>query len=321
MGLKRFVSDIHEVQRNLSELLAENTAEEEAARLQIAQGASRFSRRASKVVDDKLSFSATLMRAGEVNAATRLLAEVQEEVLTEEVALIETVNEVRVAQAVRRGRITRLRLARSLAAAMLGACLLAFSAMGMAVASALQDRDKVEEPRFARLRTNDAAAAAEESRKGISRSVRRLVRRLQIGDVKLVLTAGEYRTLTQLTGGDVDEAGLNDVVALLSGTLADKVERAIAVASDTADTVASSLAIEPGQAVKKMNRAKKRATKPADQQTPPADESQEPAEQPADENEQEPEPSPSPSEREKDGDAGEDPDESGELGGLPGGGL
>lgn len=316
MGFRSFVADIHEVQRNLSELMASNTAEEEAASLHIAQGASRFSRRASKVVDDKLSFSATLMRAGEVSAATRLLAEVEEEVRNEEVALIETVNEVRVAQAVRRGRITRLRLARSLAVAMLGASLLAFSAMGMAVAGALKDRDRVEDTDFARLRTGGASGSARDSQNRVSPEVRRLIRKLQIGDVKLVLTQGEYRTLTQLTGGDVDEAGLNDVIGLLSGSLAQKVEQAIAVATHTAGTAVSSLGVEPAPLAKKVKRAKKKATKAEAQGSPPPEDNQEPAPEPAEE--EEPEPSPS-GEEEKEGDTSGDPEESssGESGVLP----
>ena len=319
MGFRSFFADMHEVQRNLSELLAENTVEEEAASLEIAQSASRFSRRATKVVDDKLSFSATLMRAGEVSAATRLLAEVEEEVRNHEVALIETVNEVRVAQAVRRGRITRLRLARSLAVAMLGACVLAFSAMGMAVAGAFQDRERAGDPQFARLRTSGGAASASASDERLSPAVRRLVRRLQIGDVKLVLTAGEYRKLTKLTGGNVDEAGLTNVIGLLSGSLAQKVEQAIAVASDTAGSAASSLAVESAPLTKKINRTKKRATKPAAQQSP-SDNEQQPSPPPAEEEESEPDPSPS--EGEKDGDGSEEPGEpEGGIDALPDAGL
>lgn len=315
MGLKSFVADINEVQRNLAELLAENTAEEEAARLQIARSASRFSRRATEVVDDKLSFSATLMRAGEVNAATRLLAEVEQEVRNEEVALIETVNEVRVAQAVRRGRITRLRLARSLAAAMLGACLLAFSAMGMAVAGALQDREQAGDPEFAKLPAQGSGQASGAARSRVSPSVKRLIRNLQIGDVKLVLTAGEYRTLTQLTGGDVDEDGLHEVVGMLTGTLADKVEQAIALATDTTKSIISSLSTEIAPTVKKSVR-KKRTTKPAAEEPAQEQPAEEPAEEPAPA--EEPEPSPSSSEKEKDGDSNETPDvSSGVLGGLP----
>lgn len=317
MGFKSFFADVHEVQRNLSELLAANTAEEEAARLEITQSASRFSRRASLVVDDKLTFSATLMRAGEVNAATRLLAEVEQEVRDEEVALIETVNEVQVAQAVRRGRITRLRLARSLAVAMLGASLLAFSAVGMAVAGVFEDRDKTESPAFARLPGVSDASVAGATRNEMSPAVRRLMRRLQIGDVKLVLTAGEYRRLTELTGGSVDEAGLNDLIGLLSGSLAQKVEQAIAAASQTAGTAASSLSIESTPIAKKVTRAKKKATRPAQQ--PASNENpDEPSEQPA---EEEPSPSPSPSNREGEGDSHGEEEGSGQVGGLPIAGL
>ncbi|MDP9068688.1 MAG: hypothetical protein M3N53_10155 [Actinomycetota bacterium] len=267
MGLKAWVADIREVQRNLSELLAADTAEEEAASLELAQSASRFSRRTRKVVDDKLSFSATLMRAGEVSAATRLLAEIERDVRSEEIALIETVNEVKVAQAVRRGRITRLRLARSFAVAMLGACVLAFSAVGMAVAGAFDDRDQARA--LAPLRRNAAGAARIGADGRRSPAAQRLIRRLQIGNVKLVLTADEYRRLTALTGGDVDQAGLNDVLGLLTGALAQKVEQAMTAASDVVDTAESTLAIDAAPAVKKVNRVKKKAERQSAEEAPP----------------------------------------------------
>ncbi len=267
MGLKAWVADIREVQRNLSELLAADTAEEEAASLELAQRASRFSRRTRKLVDDKLSFSATLMRAGEVSAATRLLAEIEQDVRSEEIALIETVNEVKVAQAVRRGRITRLRLARSFAVAMLGACVLAFSAVGMAVAGAFDDRDRARA--LAPLRRSAGGAARMGADAGRSAAVQRLVRRLQIGNVKLVLTADEYRRLTALTGGDVDQAGLNDVLGLLTGALAEKVEQAMTAASDVVGTAESTLAIDAAPAVKKVGRAKKKAERQSAEEAPP----------------------------------------------------
>ena len=298
MGFKRLVEDMTEMQRNLAELLAENTAEEEAASLEIAQSASRFSRRTRKVVDDKLSFSATLMRAGEVTAAARLLAEVEEEVRDEEIALIETVNEVKVAQAVRRGRITRLRLARSLAAAMLGACVLAFSAVGMAVAGVFKESER--NVAIAPLKLNEQRKSGNaRTSGGSSPAVQRLMRRLQIGDVKLVLTKSEYQRLAQLTGGDVDEAGLTDVLDLLSGTLHDKVSEAIAVASDVVEAGSSVATSDQTPVLRKVTRAKKKAAKAADEQPAPAD--QQPAEeeqnppQPTPE-EEEPQPSPSPSE-------------------------
>ncbi len=301
MGVKTWIGDLREMQRNLSELLAADTAEERAASLELAQSASRFSRRARKAVDDKLSFSATLMRAGEVSAATRLLAELEQDVRTEEIALIETVNEVKVAQAVRRGRITRLRLARSFAVAMLGACVLAFSAVGMAVAGVFEDRDQARA--LAPLRANGSGRSDLAAGARSNPAVQRLIRRLQIGDVKLVLTAGEYRRLTALTGGEVDEAGLNDVLGLLTGTLAQKVEQAMTAASDVVDTASSTLALEAAPVMKKVGRAKKKADKETSGQAPSQDEgSGQSADQGSD---SEPEPEPSSNEEteeEKDGD-------------------
>ena len=320
MGLKRLVEDMSEMQRNLSELLAENTAEEEAASLEIAQSASRFSRRTRKVVDDKLSFSATLMRAGEVTAAARLLAEVEEEVRDQEIALIETVNEVKVAQAVRRGRITRLRLARSLAAAMLGACVLAFSAVGMAVAGVFKESERnvsIAPLKIDGRRTARAGAKSAD----VSPAIKNLMRRLQIGDVKLVLTKNEYQRLAALTGGDVDEEGLTDVLDMLRGDLHDKVSEVIALASDVVETGSSVAAVDQTPVLKKVVRAKKKTAKaasneqpaPADQQQP-ADEQQNPEPTP---DEEEPQPSPSPSE-EGDGNGGEEEGGTvlGEDGGL-----
>lgn len=307
MGFKRFVEDMSEMQRNLSELLAENTAEEEAASLEIAQSASRFSRRTRKVVDDKLSFSATLMRAGEVTAAARLLAEVEEEVRDEEIALIETVNEVKVAQAVRRGRITRLRLARSLAAAMLGACVLAFSAVGMAVAGVFKESER--NVAIAPLKIDGRRGAGVGARgSDVSPTVKNLMRRLQIGDVRLVLTKNEYQRLAALTGGDVDEEGLTDVLDMLSGDLHDKVSEVIALASDVIETGSSVATIDQTPVLRKVTRAKKRAAKAANEQPPPAD--QQPADdqenpQPTPE-EEEPEPSPSPSEGDSNETGGEE---------------
>jgi len=277
MGLNAWIGDLRETQRNLSELLSRNTAEEQAASLEIAQSASRFSRRTRKVVDDKLSFSATLMRAGEVSAATRLLAEVEQEVRSEEIALMETVNEVKVAQAVRRGRITRLRLARSLAVAMLGACVLAFSAVGMAVAGALRERAQEEAVAPLRVARTDPSRVTA-SGVPLSDSARRLMRRLQIGSVNLVLTHGEFRMLKELTGGSIDEEGLNDVISMLPSSLADKVRQVITLASDTVTTGETTLQVEPTPVAPKVTRTKKKVEKA--QQEEPASE---------------PEPSPEPS--------------------------
>jgi hypothetical protein len=316
MGLRSFFDDLGEMRTNLSELLAADTAEEQAASRQIAESASGFSRRARAVVDDKLSFSATLMRAGEVSAAARLLAEVEETVRNEEVALIETVNEVKVAQAVRRGRITRLRLARSLAVAMLGACLLAFSAVGMAVAGAFQDKD--ERVALANLRGQRSDQVGNSRSGDISPSTSRLVRRLQIGDVKLVLTQGQFRRLTALAGDGLDESALTDVLALLQGALAEKVEEAIAIANEAVDDVPQ-VVLDVVPVAKKSERAKDKAAGQNEQ--PQEEQSPEPSPQPSDQEEEpepEPEPQPSPSPSESDGtEHSEEPGGGSVLHGVP----
>ena len=298
MGLNGWIGDLRETQRNLSELLSENTAEEQAASLEIAQSASRFSRRTRQVVDDKLTFSATLMRAGEVSAATRLLAEVEQEVREEEIALIETVNEVKVAQAVRRGRITRLRLARSMAVAMLGACVLAFSAVGMAVAGAFKERARTEAIAPLQVDGSDGLHVTKAGTE-LSDQARRLMRRLKIGNVNLVLTHSEFRMLKELTGGSVDHKGLSDVIGLLPNSLAEKVQEVISIASSTVTTEEPTLAVETAPVTKKVVRAKKKVAG-SSQQTSDNESADEPAEEPSEEPSNEP--SPSPSEKEEEGD-------------------
>ena len=147
MGIKRAIGDLRELHQSVVELFDDDRTAEAEASFQITRSAQRFSKNTKEVVDDKLSFSATLMRAGEVQAANRLLAEVEHEVREEEAALIETVNEVKVAQSLRRERVTRLRLAKMLAVATIGSALLTFSAAGMAVAGFLRDRaEEVSRP-------------------------------------------------------------------------------------------------------------------------------------------------------------------------------
>ena len=80
MSVRTFLEDFRDLRLSVRELMADQTEAEEAASNTILTCASRFSRRSKRVVDDKLSFSATLMRAGEVDAAHRLLNEVEREV-------------------------------------------------------------------------------------------------------------------------------------------------------------------------------------------------------------------------------------------------
>ncbi|MEA2434619.1 MAG: hypothetical protein QOG54_2076 [Actinomycetota bacterium] len=232
MGLRRIAADLREVQTNLSELLSENTEEEKAASKQLADSARTFSRRTRAVVDDKLTFSATLMRAGEVNAANRLLREVEDEVRSEEAALIEVVNEVKVASSIRRERITRLRLARALVASLLGFCLLAFSAVGMAVAGVFNSTEHPVNlaPYDGSIRHPGKAlrdVAADNSN----------MRRLKIADMNLLVTASQFRRIIKLTDGTVDDHSLSDLMNFLPDALAQKIQHAIDTANGVVATV------------------------------------------------------------------------------------
>jgi hypothetical protein len=230
MSMRTFLEDFRDLRRSVRELMETETEAEAAASNVIVTSASRFSRRSRRVVDDKLSFSATLMRAGEVDAANRLLEEVEREVRTEEAALIETVNEVKVAQTTRRERITRLRLARTLAAATLGAGLLTVSAAGMAVASFLEDR--VEAARVARAAVAPKIYPVAQGGWRIESAKPEMkMKSMDIGGVRLMLTAAEAEQLKRFAGPDVDASNLETLISLLPGHLAQKVQDAIAAAA------------------------------------------------------------------------------------------
>ncbi|HET7483141.1 MAG TPA: hypothetical protein VFK89_09810 [Actinomycetota bacterium] len=284
MGIRRFAHDLGDLRRGVAALFDDTESEaEDRASYRLAVSAQKFSRQAKEVVDDKLSFSATLMRAGEVNAANRLLEEVEREVRDEEAALIETVNEVKVAESIRRQRSVRIRLARSLVAATLGSALLTFSAAGMAVAGFFRDR-AVTEPRpvvraeGAPQRVSQQAVAPDKQ-----------LRRLRIGDVHLMLTKSQFQRLKALTGGgSIDASGLSELLNVLPGPLADKLQEAIGAASTQAEEVTTTLESVASD-VKELPKRKhitKEETADAqadDTQTPPdEDASPQPEESPSD---------------------------------------
>jgi len=301
MGVRRIVADLREIQRNISDLEASRAEAEEHASLQLATSAQEYSRRTRALVDDKLTFTAALMRSGEVHAASRLLAEVEHDVREEEAALIEVVNEVKVAQTARRDKMTRLRLARMLAAAMLGSVLLASSAVGMTLASALSPDDKrpAIAPYEGRERGHARLAGADRRR-----SAGKVLRRLNIGAGYVMLTAPEFRKLNRLTGGEqvgLDE--LTSLIPLLPPALAARVQEVI---DSTTATVASAVSqveeTEPIRLEKETTKARKTTSKGT--RTQPSD---------ADEPESDPEPTPddpdsSPGDGEKDGDGGDLPE-------------
>ncbi len=78
------------------------TKAERAASYELAVSARRFAGRARSASNDKLSFAAALLRAGEVTAANRIVEELQDDVRAEGAALIEQMNEVKLARAARR---------------------------------------------------------------------------------------------------------------------------------------------------------------------------------------------------------------------------
>ena len=302
MGVRRIISDLREIQRNISDLEASRAEAEEQASLQIASSAQEFSRRTREVVDDKLTFTAALMRAGEVQAASRLLQEVEENVREEEAALIEVVNEVKVAQDARREKMTRLRLARMLAAAMLGSVLLASSAVGMTLASALSPDE--QRPALAPYdgRQRGQAAALRARERLASR-----VHRLQIGSGYVLLSAPEYRKLARLTGGeqvDIDE--LTSLIPFLPPALAARVQQAL---DTTTATVASALSeVDANDQVRLEKSAPKVEQKANEKQTQPsdADESSDP--DPAPTGEPEPSPSSNDDDEDRDGDGNQIPE-------------
>jgi hypothetical protein len=127
--------------RELNQQCAGTSRDEEAAMFELARSARAFSQRAREAADDKLAFSATLVRAGEVEAAQKLIQDLEQEMHGEKAALTERVDEVQAAAARRRAKMTRLRLARILAAAVLTAGLLSVTTAGWAVTSFLAKLD------------------------------------------------------------------------------------------------------------------------------------------------------------------------------------
>lgn len=308
----QFIKDLREVTGTLKELVADDERHEEDAKLELAVSTQRFSQETRDVVDDKLSFSATLMRAGEVTAAQRLLAEVEAEVRENEAALVEQVNEVKVARAARRERITRMRLARSLAVAMLGAAVMATSAAGMAFASFLEDR----------AQSNNALATPGAGRKGSAargagavaaangRTDR--VKKVQFRGVEKSLTAQALAAYQELKSGDVDAGEMEHLLSLLPAELADTMRDVLTTATVAEKTVKEEVA----PIVDRLARAKARAARAAKAEQQAEEEAkQEPAEQqPKEEEEPTPSPSPTPSGGEEE--EPEDPDNSTGLPGL-----
>jgi hypothetical protein len=314
----RMVRDFRDLYRSLSEMLVFEDPVEEAG-YELAVSARNFSRNTQAVVDDKLNFSATLMRAGEVSAANRLLEEFERDVREEEAALIERVNEVKMAEAVRRDGLTRVRLARMLTVALIGSSLLSFSAAGMALAGLLKDRASNESADTVRVRLADRQDGDTDASQGQAQKHGSL-RHVRIGDVKLLLTASQLRTIREL-GGTIDASELQGIIELLPQPLADKVQQAIVVAAETVDEARETVAATDASELKmKFKRKARQAEKAAEAQS---DEEATPAPEPSEEPTEEPSPEEtSPEDEEKraedDGGRGAEGDDDGGIH-VPGG--
>ena len=231
MWMGRLRREIKELNREC----ARAANDEERASFELTRSARAFSRRTREVADDKLAFSATLMRAGEVEAANRLIADLEVDVRTEEAVLAEQVNEAKIVRAARREKVTRLRLARSLAAATLSAGLLMLSVAGVAVGAFLEDLTDGSSPREASDEGPNLSAL--DGPTGNDRDMKKI--RFADG-TRIALSRQQFQALKRLTrSGDFNREELERLLADLVGPkLAGKL---VAVLTEVTNQVAGGL--------------------------------------------------------------------------------
>lgn len=229
-----------EINASLHELDEANSAAEQHERLALASSTTRFCQNSKKVVDGTMSLSAVLMRAGEVDEAQRLLAEVDRDVEQEKAALIEVMNEVSKKKAERSHRMTRLRLARLLVSAVLGASLMTFSAFGVALANYFTDRVSAGE-----TATSNISVASTD------RDTSRAFRRVELAPgLKVQFTQAQFKEYERLSSASADPAELESFLRdMLPAGMLDKVTSLLA-AKDLDGKVSSTVSTVKG-AVKK----------------------------------------------------------------------
>lgn len=260
MGNMRPLRAYRRISEQLSELEQAELIADERARMELAQSASRFTRRTQEVVDGTMSLSAALMRAGEVAEANRLLQEVERDVASEEAALIETVNEVKVRGAISRSRITRLKLMKMIAAATMGASLFVFSAFSVAVASFLNESPETP------------GSYAE---RDLGRSGQNALETVRIAGIDVELTRSQANLYSKLTRGNVDSDRLERfLMSVLPLDLASEVQAALADKAETLTGAIAERADQAGALVKEVIfTAKERTSEaPADETRASADE-------------------------------------------------
>lgn len=250
----RLFKDVRAIGRSIAELRSTDAVEEEKATFELAASAYRFSRDTQASVDDKLSFSATLMRAGEVQAATRLIVELEDDVREEEVALAGVINQVHAARSLRREKITRLRLARVLVTSMVGACIMGFSAMGIGVAGVFADRTAAPKPARVSVSSNV-------DRSGPAGGGEPAVKRLRIGGTLVALNKVQLSVLRDLQKGKVDPESLEEFLASLPSGVADSVRMMfLSVTAPVGEAVTETVGSAPDAAV--TTKGSDAATKP-----------------------------------------------------------
>ena len=220
-----------EINASLHELDEANSAAEQRERLALARSTTQFCQKSKQVVDGTMSLSAVLMRAGEVDEAQRLLAEVDRDVAHEKAALLEVMNEVNQKKAERSHRMTRLRLAKLLVSAVLGASLMTFSAFGVALANYFTDRvsaGEAEAPSVA-----SAVPAPDASR---------VLRRVELAPgLKVQLTPEQFEEYERLSSAAGDSAELESFLRdMLPAGMLEKVTSLLA-SSDVVEEASSSI--------------------------------------------------------------------------------
>jgi hypothetical protein len=283
---------IKKLEAELEELHRADQAAEEAARFEIVQSASRFSRRSKEVVDSTMSLSATLMRAGEVHEANRLLADAEMEVRNEEAALIETVNEAKVHAARRRHRISRLRIFKAVATVALGSTLTMGSAFGVVLTNHLINRP-------------EQVADAATTRNGNDGRGRAGMKSVPVAGMNLKLTDKQFKKYKQLVAGRVDRAELKrflrDVLAddpfLVAEIHAALVGTAGVDVAEVIDPLAAELVRAkpaPSEGATSTPEAQEPQPSPEDEPSESPSDPQSPSDDPDDSPQPSPEPNPTP---------------------------
>lgn len=192
--------------------LAEREADPEAS-YDLAVTTHRFSKRAQALVDDKLTLSATLMRAGEVDEARRLLAEAERDLRSEEAALMRQVEDLDSYRAMHRPRVvildrdrmSRSSLMRTLAVAVAGSAVVALATMGGAVIGLFEQRPRIDRVDVDRTIHDQAGSSTRAiTPAGGSRGIA-----VRINGVRVVLTRSEWRALKRAQRSGDDEAMRN----------------------------------------------------------------------------------------------------------------